>query len=356
MTVAPHALPVSDETIKGYHHENLLIRHEDRRDRRGAALALLAAVALPATSATAASPAAPAPVFESSPVGFGAGTTGGAGGKTVTVNSLSSLAAAAAGDTPAIVRVAGSFTGPAKIKIGSNKTIIGAGSGATLTDVELSVDGTKNVIIRNLTIAKVHDNDGDAIHLVNGANHVWIDHTDLSSDLSHGKDYYDGLLDITHAADYITVSWNKFHDHYKVSLVGHSDSNGSEDTGHLRVTYSHNWFENVNSRLPSLRFGTGHAYNNYYDDVAVSAIHSRMGAQFLVQNNVFRNTKVCVTTTGDSKVDGYANQSGNDFGGCTNDITRTGTFTSPPYSFTLDPTSSVQSEVTSGAGAGKIAG
>lgn len=27
------------------------------------------------------------------------------------------------------------------------------------------------------------------------------------------KDYYDGLLDITHGSDLVTVSWNKFHDH-----------------------------------------------------------------------------------------------------------------------------------------------
>ena len=29
---------------------------------------------------------------------------------------------------------------------------------------------------------------------------------DLSSDRDHDKDYYDGLLDITHAADFVTVT------------------------------------------------------------------------------------------------------------------------------------------------------
>jgi pectate lyase len=41
--------------------------------------------------------------------------------------------------------------------------------------------------------------------------------------MDHGKDYYDGLIDIAHAADYLTVSWNRLPDHYRVSLVGHSD-------------------------------------------------------------------------------------------------------------------------------------
>jgi pectate lyase len=61
-----------------------------------------------------------------------------------------------------------------------------------------------------------------------------------------------------------------------------------------------------------------------------------------------------ITTTGDSRVDGYVNQSGNDFGGGTNQITRTGSFTNPPYGFNLFPTASVIGLVTSGAGVGKV--
>jgi pectate lyase len=194
--------------------------------------------------------------------------------------------------------------------------------------------------------------DVDAVH-IESSDHIWVDHNNLFSDMTHGKDYYDGLLDISHAGDYVTVSWNRLHDHYKVSLVGHSDSNGSQDTGHLKVTYHHNWFYNVNSRLPSLRFGTGHAFDNYFNG-SDTAIHSRENAQFLVQNNVFRSVSTPIETTGDSPVDGYVNQSGNDFGGGTNDITQTGSFTSPPYSFTLDATSSVISTVSTYSGTGIV--
>lgn len=35
---------------------------------------------------------------------------------------------------------------------------------------------------------------------------VWIDHCELYSDLDHDKDYYDGLIDASHAADFITIS------------------------------------------------------------------------------------------------------------------------------------------------------
>ena len=288
-------------------------------------------------------------------VGYGAGTTGGAGGSTVTVNNLSALRSAVSGSTARIVNISGTISGAGDIIVGSNKTILGIGSSSVLSGLGLDMKGVSNVIIRNLTIHNVtaSSGTGDAIH-IEKSTHLWIDHNNLYSDRNHGKDYYDGLLDITHAGDYITVSWNRLHDHYKVSLVGHSDSNGAEDTGHLHVTYHHNWFYNDGSRLPSVRFGTAHVYNNYYQNITIDAVHSRENAQVLVQNNVFRGVPLAITTTGDSKVDGYANASGNDYGGAKVTITRTGSFTNPPYGYTLDATSSVIGEVTAYSGVGIV--
>ncbi|MFF8475766.1 hypothetical protein [Streptomyces sp. NPDC015414] len=87
---------------------------------------------------------------------------------------------------------------------------------------------------------------------------------------------------------------------------------------------------------------------------AETAVHSRMGAQMLVGNNVFRGTAVAVTTSRDSDADGYANLRGNDLGGAATEISRTGTFTSPPYGYTAEPASGVVTSMTAGAGAGKI--
>jgi pectate lyase len=282
------------------------------------------------------------------------GTSGGSTSTTVTVTSLSALTSAAASGTSQTIKVSGNFSCSADVTVASNKTILGVGSSSGLTGCGLKLKGVNNVIIRNLKIAKVlaGNGNGDAIH-VEKSTHLWIDHNDLSSDTSHGTDYYDGLIDITHAGDYITVSWNYEHDHIKCNLLGHSDDNAAEDTGHLRVTYHHNYFKNCDQRTPSLRFGTGHVYNNYFE-TGTTGVHSRMNAQMLVQNNVWRSVKTPIETTKDSSVDGYVNQSGNDFGGGTNLITRTGSFTSPPYSYSLTATSSVVSAVTSGAGTGRI--
>ncbi|GMG31771.1 unnamed protein product [Ambrosiozyma monospora] len=70
------------------------------------------------------------------------------------------------------------------------------------------------------------------------------------------------------------------------SLDSHSDTIGSEDTGHLTVTSAYNFWENLNSRGPSLRFGTSHTYNNYCDN-RNNCINTRQGAMALAENNVF---------------------------------------------------------------------
>lgn len=80
----------------------------------------------------------------------------------------------------------------------------------------------------------------------------------------------------------------------------------TEDTGHLRVTYHHNLWSNINSRTPSLRFGTGHIFNSIFQDVPTSGINSRMGGQVLVENNIFSNVTLAIVTDLDSDIDGLA--------------------------------------------------
>ncbi|SPF04165.1 pectate lyase family protein [Streptomyces sp. MA5143a] len=304
-------------------------------------LAAAAVIALPQTAGAA----------ESSPIGYGAGTTGGGGAPPVTVSTLAAFRSAVAGDTAKVVRVSGLISLSGQVDLGSHTTVLGVGASSGFTGGGLRIKEKTDVVVRNLNISKpVAPADGITVQ---ESTRVWIDHNSFSADRDHDKDHYDGLLDINHGSDDVTVSWNTFKNHFKGSLVGHSDNNASEDTGHLKVTYHHNHFSDVHSRIPSLRFGTGHFYNNYVDG-AETACHSRMGAQMLVENNVFRDTLVAVTTHRSSDVDGYANLRGNDLGGAATEVSRTGTFTSPPYRYTAEPASSVVASVTSGAGAGKL--
>lgn len=279
-------------------------------------------------------------------VGFAAqgGTTGGAGGPTVRVSTLDDLTAAVTGDSPKIVVITASLTGDAVVEVGSNTSVFGADSTITLTGIGLRVLSVENVIIRNLRIEKVLA-PGDNIG-IQSASKVWVDHVDLSSDRDHDKDYYDGLCDITHGSTYVTVSWSHLHDHWKTMLIGHSDSNGAEDVA-ITVSVHHIFWENLNSRGPSFRFGTGHVYNNYYLNMN-DGVNTRDGAELLVENNVWEGTCSEALYSTDA---GYAYATGNDFGTCSSgNEADVGTLTSPGYSYTLDATTNVKSIVTASAG------
>ena len=248
-----------------------------------------------------------------------AGTTGGSGGTEVTVTTGQELRDAIynnRSNEPLTIYVEGMLTYTAEEKIyvkeRSNISIIGVGSDAGLDHVGLAIVRASNVVVRNLTIRYVDRGDKDAI-LINASHHIWVDHCDLHSDRDHGKDYYDGLVDINHGSDYVTVSWTRFHDHYKTSLVGNSDNTGDEDQGHLTVTYHHNGFERTNSRLPSVRFGSAHVFNNLYED-AETAISSRMGACVRVEANAFSDVRTPILTD-QSRATGAVDLLDNDFGG-----------------------------------------
>ncbi|KAF7585509.1 hypothetical protein BBP40_010795 [Aspergillus hancockii] len=272
------------------------------------------------------------------------GTSGGAGGTTTTVSSYAQFTEAVSSDDKKVVYVSGTISQQAKqVKIGSNTSIIGKDSNAVLEGFGVLVKKKENVIIRNLGVKKVLAENGDAIG-VQYSNNVWIDHCDVSSDRDHDKDYYDGLIDLTHAADYVTVSNTFIHDHWKAVLIGHSDSNSGEDTGHLRITLNNNYLSNLNSRGPSFRFGTGHLYNNYYLDVS-DGINTRQGAQLLVEGNKFDGSKKPLYSTDG----GYAVAKDNDFGSGQN-TAPTGTLTSVPYSYDLIAASAVKAAVDGTAG------
>ena len=288
------------------------------------------------------------------------GTTGGKGGATVTVYTGTDLQNALKLGGPRIIYVAGTITpsnssGLAKIDVKdvSNISILGVGTSAEFNGIGIKVTRVTNLIIRNIKVHHVNIGDKDCIGLQYSKN-VWIDHVDLYNDQNHDKDYYDGLLDVTHGCDNVTVSWSKFHDHWKGTLVGHSDSNSSEDTGHLTTTWHHNWYDNIQSRTPSYRFGSGHVYNSYFSNVATSGINCRMGAKLRIENNYFSNVDDPITSI-DSDSIGYWDIRNNKLVNCTGSQPTTSTCTyNPPYSYSLDSADTAKSLVTQYAGVGIV--
>lgn len=267
------------------------------------------------------------------------GTTGGAGGATVTVSTEDELKDYIRRDDPYIILVQGTIT-MAQREVKPNKTIIGIGTNPTIIG-GFRIKRSHNVIIRNLIIK---ESGYDGISVEYDTHHVWIDHCDFSN-------CYDGLLDITHACDYITVSWCRFSNHHKTCLLGHSNNNGDEDIGHLKVTYHHNWFDDTDTRHPRVRFSyLTHVFNNYYYGNSYG-IASTCDAEVLVEGCFFESVNHPTYVGYGSSWDGDLVERDNIFFGSGSYETR-GSVPEPSdyYSYTLDLAFDVPSIVMAGAG------
>jgi pectate lyase len=271
------------------------------------------------------------------------GTSGGGNAATTTVTSASALTSAVGAAAPAIIRVSGTISCSGMLRVRSNKTIIG-NSGATIAGCGLNISGDSNVVIRNINFRGWND---DAINVQESARNIWIDHNSFSAG-------YDGAVDIKRGSDFITVSWNRVFNHDKSMLLGHSDDNGGQDRGRLRVTYHHNWFDFSTQRHPRVRFGNPvHVYNNYYNGNSGYGVASTEGAGVLVEANSFENVRDpfhlgeassgpgTLVARNNLLVNSGAGQSG-------------GSVASLSYSYTADAAANVKSIVTANAGAGRI--
>ncbi|MEV6492282.1 pectate lyase [Actinoplanes sp. NPDC051633] len=321
-------------------------------------------------------PAAPAAAAGQRPAGSNTGpdgfatvagygrttTTGGAGGPVVTVSTAAAFLDHIARPGPYVIQVSGTIALPTGStdgmhSVASDKTIVGLGSTAALTGGGLNIGlpissatsppagAVHNVIIRNLRLSGATD---DLINVQMFSHHIWIDHNDLS-------DGDDGAVDIKRGSDLVTVSWNRFHDHDKTLLLGHDDDNGAQDTGRLRVTYHHNFFDGSDQRNPRVRFSAlAHVYNNYYLDNSYG-IASTNDSAVLAEGNYF------VSVNNPGRVDfsgplGRMVQRDNVLVDCNHEIEVRGSVPDPRgfYPYTADRAAVVPTVVPAGAGVGKV--
>lgn len=252
------------------------------------------------------------------------GTTGGAGGKVVKANTFSELQAYLQAEEPYVIivdhdistgikcYVDGINTGKLlddqsgasgaettygeRILVASNKTLIGVvdpstGKAPLFTHITFVMQSVDNIIIRNcrftmkgVPILKTGENkivalrngvqvevgDPDCIGIqadkenakTNWGAHIWIDHCEFFNGDTTDRDRYDGLLDCKNNVQWLTFSYNLFHDHMKSCLFGKGNSDVYD--GCRTISFHHNFFNNIQgSRLPQQRGGHMHYYNNY---------------------------------------------------------------------------------------------
>jgi len=307
-------------------------------------------------------------------------TTGGGDATPLVVKSFAELQTHVAGTLAEVIYVQGVIA-PGNLIVGSNKTIVGLCGAELHGHVHLS--GSVNVVLRNIKVvgygvgdctldpsfdATVGCSSGnDAISVLNNAHHIYIDHCDIS-------DGTDGNLDITNGADFVSVSYTKFHyslrtdlvgndatgqaGHRFSNLVGGTDTPTYSDATSLNVTWHHNWWaDGVMQRMPRVRFGKNHLFNNLYTSTGNGhCVRAGIQGQILIENTVFRasnNPQQFNSTTDQKTANITASSSENLYLGTTGTIATGGggpAFTTAPYPYQLDLASEVEETVKRDAG------
>lgn len=318
------------------------------------------------------------------PVGYATlngGTTGGAGGQVVYASTGAEINQAmcnrASKDTPLIIYVSGTinhgntqkYSGNCdtradeiQFKGVKNISLIGTGNGAVFDQIGIHLRDTSNIILQNLHIKNVKksgsptSNGGDAIGMESGVFNVWVDHCTLEA-TGGEDDGYDSLLDMKATTQYVTVSYTHYKKSGRGGLMGSSDS----DNTNTFVTFHHNYYQDVDSRMPLLRHGTAHAFNNYYNGITKSGMNPRMGGKIKAEHNHFENANNPIGTFYTTNM-GYWDLKDNIFENVTwtpasdefpagpNPVSTTSI--NIPYSYTLDAASCTKSIVLATAGAG----
>ena len=259
------------------------------------------------------------PVMAAGPVGYATvngGITGGQGGQIVYATTGTEINQAmcerASEETPLIIYVSGTINHDNTDKVSgacdtagdeiqfkrvSNISLIGTAEGALFDEIGIHLREASNIIIRNVHVRNVKksgsptSNGGDAIGMEKDVHNVWIDHNELEASGGE-KAGYDSLIDIKNNSKYVTVSYNYLHNSGRGGLINSSDSN-VEST---YVTFHHNIYDTIDSRMPLLRAGTAHSFNNYYFKVSKSGINSRLGASIKAENNYFEQVQNAIGT------------------------------------------------------------
>jgi pectate lyase len=298
------------------------------------------------------------------------GITGGADGNVVDVNNFADFTyyVNTVETTPYIIRISGTIdVGIGEnSRIRPNKTIRGIGDNPTFVgNLRFDNDGG-NVIIENLNFTNPDDvGEGDGISVKETLNNIFITKCTF-------YDCGDGNLDITKQSDFVTVSWCKFYYTYNtthnfVNLIGASDTQ-TEDADNLRVTMHHNWWTTLcKERMPRVRYGQVHVYNNYYSNLLSDGycIGVGVGSRIRVESNYFDAVPLAwkdyyTEELPDHPYVGHIGwNTGNIFHNCSlpvrtpvDWVNEYATIFEPPYDYMLEDTNDIPAVVQAYAGAG----
>jgi len=214
-------------------------------------------------------------------------------------------------------------TGVSKIAIDSfNGLTIFSANGATIKHAGWVIKRSSNIIIRNLNFDELWEwdestkgdydkNDWDYITVDAASSKIWIDHCTFHK-------AYDGLVDVKKGSSGVTISWSLFTGddrsansfvtqqinameanksaypmyNYLRTLLSKEDiiaitagqkkghlvgsTEFASDNADLEITLHHNYYKDIQDRMPRLRAGNAHAYNIVMDSAGAHAASKKI--------------------------------------------------------------------------------
>jgi len=208
--------------------------------------------------------------------------------------------------TPVAIRLIGDVPTPATVRTGNmirvarsaNLTFEGIGTDAIISGWGLNIMSS-NVVVRNLTFIGYPD---DAINLEGWAGttgqwptigagllapssptgnrvstNIWITQNTFIDNNSG-----DGAIDASNNSSYFTIGWNRVYDGGRLANLGTTQNNIR-----FRGTVHSNFVSNNHSRVPRVRWGQVHFYNNVIDGASLYAIGAGHHASIIAEGNYF---------------------------------------------------------------------
>ncbi|MDQ0898099.1 pectate lyase [Paenibacillus sp. V4I7] len=227
---------------------------------------------------------------------------------------------------PALTHPVLKTTGISKIYIDSfNGLTIFSANGSKIKHASFVVKYSSNIIIRNLEFDELWEwdestkgnydkNDWDYLTIEGASSKVWVDHCTFHK-------AYDGVLDVKKGSNGVTVSWSSFladdqssnswvtqqinameanmsaypmYAYLRSSTIGLSKADviaiaAGQKKGHLvgstefatdnvnlEVTLHHNYYKDMQDRMPRLRGGNAHVYNVVMDNASAWAAKKKI--------------------------------------------------------------------------------
>ena len=203
------------------------------------------------------------------------------------------------------------------ISSANNVTLEGVGENAGLYQWGITWSRCNSIEVKNLTFTDYTEDacsfQGGSNSDVNSYGRYWVHNCTFNRgknnwDLSYEQDkhYGDGATDFKFCNS-ITSSYNVFNNCKKTGLVGGSNNNYTRN-----VTFHHNYYNSVGSRLPLGRQANMHIYNNYYYNCSTCQ-DIRANAFVLSESNYFEGCQNPQKVSTDSTYTGTVIKSYNDY-------------------------------------------